>query len=255
LFLIHGVDGTVDRFQPLADRLDPEQPVYGLRAQALLGEKVALLRIEQLAAYYTQAIRTLGVSGPYHFLGFSFGGLVAFEMARQLHREGEMVGLLGMLDTLQMGSRHSSLQPAEAKATEAKRANPLTRHLTHLMRSGGLTYAKEKVQARILRGMYTFLDSAGRQVPGFLHCPSDINWFAAVNYTPQTYPGKVTLFEAAVSGDGHRSTKNLWGQLAGQGVDVIGISGQHENVLEEPHVSSLAAAITDCLTNRARSAP
>ena len=88
LFLIHGVDGMVARFQALVRYLEPDQPAYAIQSQALFPELTALTRVEDMARYYVPEVRSVQPQGPYHFLGYSFGGLVAFEMARQLHSFG-----------------------------------------------------------------------------------------------------------------------------------------------------------------------
>ena len=102
LFLIHGVDGSVARFKTLVSYLEPNQPAYGIQSQALLPEQTALTRVEDMARYYLSDVRAVQPHGPYHLLGYSFGGLIAFELARQLHSFGDSIGLVGMLDTRKM---------------------------------------------------------------------------------------------------------------------------------------------------------
>jgi thioesterase domain-containing protein len=250
LFLIHGVDGSLERFQDLAGHLEPDQPVYGVLAQSLLGERIALTRVEELAAYYIQAIQTVRPHGPYHFLGFSFGGLVAFEMARQLCARNELVGMLGMLDQLRMGSpRNGPGDPAPFESALRRRWNLAAYHIQRVLSPQGLRYAKDKLVARSLRIIYTFLCAHGRPIPRFLQRAEDINWFAAVNYVPPLFPGRVTLFQASASANNPRATNDLWARLAGRGVEVKFIPGQHEDILSEPNVTSLAQSITDCLAN------
>jgi thioesterase domain-containing protein len=245
LFLIHGVDGTVQPFQHLVRHLESDRPLYGVLAQALLGERTVLTCVEDLAAYYIRAIQAVRPMGPYHFLGFSFGGLLAFEMARQLRARGEVVSMLGMLDTQQMGPHgNSEDQPQKALSGRWKTG---VNHLRQLARPRGLQYAKKKLMARSLRTIYTVLSARGKHIPRFLRRAYDINWFAAANYIPQFYPERVTLFRASAPSSSARATTELWARLAGQGVELIWIPGGHEDILSEPHVISLANAITKCL--------
>jgi thioesterase domain-containing protein len=255
LFLIHGVDGTLERFQYLVRQLEPDQPIYGVLSQALLNEQVALMRVEDLATYYIQAIQALRPHGPYHFLGFSFGGLLAFEMAQQLHARGDLVGMLGMLDTLKMGSGAGSQTPAQSQSNGGRRSSLAVYHLRRVATPRGLSYAKDKVVARSLRAIYTFLCARGRPIPRFLRRAGDINWFAAINYTPQPYAGGVTHFQTSASADDPRSTNDVWARLAGRGVEVKLIPGRHEDVLNEPHAESLAHSITECLAKVPRPIP
>jgi thioesterase domain-containing protein len=111
----------------------------------------------------------------------------------------------------------------------------------------GLQYAREKVRGRWLRTAYTLLDAIGRPIPHFLRNAYDINWFAAVRYAPQFFPGRVTLFQAMESPDETRRSYEQWAQLTGEGVEIREISGGHEDVLTEPYVRVLGREITDCL--------
>jgi pimeloyl-ACP methyl ester carboxylesterase len=99
-FCIHPIFGTVFPYYELAYCLGFDQPFYGLQPLGLDGEQPPLTRIEDIAAYYIKALRKVQPSGPYFLGGWSFGGLVAFEMAQQLMRGGHQVALLALLDAL-----------------------------------------------------------------------------------------------------------------------------------------------------------
>src|SRR5262249_11903943 len=84
-FFVHGHGGNVVRFRDLAHHLGPDQPFFGLQAVGLDGKQPAYTRMEEIAAHYLREIRAVQPAGPYYVGGFCFGGLVAFEMAQQLH--------------------------------------------------------------------------------------------------------------------------------------------------------------------------
>jgi thioesterase domain-containing protein len=243
LFLIHGMDGTLRPFQDLVRHLEPDQPIYGVLAQSLVGETKTLLSVEELATYYIQTVQAVQPTGPYHFLGFSFGGLVAFEIGRQLRSRGQLVGMLALLDTLWMSS--PSKCPAPLQETSR-----LPKLVKQLLSSEGHLYAKELLVRRSLRIIYTLLLALGRPIPRFLVKTSDVNWFAAQNYVPQFYPGSVTLFPASESTKDPRATTDLWARLAGEGIVLHYIPGGHKNVLSEPNVRILAKTLTNCLANQ-----
>ena len=247
LFLIHGVDGSVDRFQDFVGYLEPDQPAYAIQSQALLPEQTALMRVEDMARYYLSEVRAVQPHGPYHFLGYSFGGLIAFEMARQIHSLGDRIGLLGMLDTRRMAPLTILGGPESQKNRLARGWLYVSSHVKQVLSPAGLRYARAKVRARWLRTAYTLLDSIGRPVPHFLQSASDINWFAAVRYAPQFFPGRVTVFRALESPDDSRRNDDPWARLAGEGVEIREISGGHEDILDEPYVRLLAREVTDCL--------
>jgi len=99
IFLAHPAGGNVFGYRDLANRLGLDQPLYGLSAFELDEVSTHRLRIEDLASHYVRALREFQREGPYHIGGWSFGGFVAFEMARQLSAAGDQVGMLVMLDT------------------------------------------------------------------------------------------------------------------------------------------------------------
>ena len=98
-FCVHPAGGNVACYAGLARALGPDQPFYGLQAPGLDGEQPPHETLESLAALYVDAIRTVQPAGPYRLGGWSLGGTIAFEMARQLRSRGEEVALLALFDS------------------------------------------------------------------------------------------------------------------------------------------------------------
>ena len=98
-FLVHGIGGEVLSFAPLARRLAPDQPVYGLRARGSDGDDEPFADVEGMAACYVDAIKRVAPDGPYLLGGYSSGGTIALEMARQFRANGDAVSLLAMIDS------------------------------------------------------------------------------------------------------------------------------------------------------------
>ncbi|HME13722.1 MAG TPA: thioesterase domain-containing protein [Candidatus Acidoferrum sp.] len=98
LFFIHTHDGTITYCRKFPKHLGADQPVYGLQAQALAGHPPHR-SIEEMASQYIREMRRVHRDGPYHLFGYCSGGLIAFEVAQQLLRDGHCVGLLGMFNT------------------------------------------------------------------------------------------------------------------------------------------------------------
>uniref|UniRef100_UPI000A4277B1 non-ribosomal peptide synthetase n=1 Tax=Nocardia amamiensis TaxID=404578 RepID=UPI000A4277B1 len=100
LFCVHPVSGISWSYAGLAAYLDPDRPLYGLQTPVLATADAAMPdSIEGWAARYLEQIRSVQPEGPYHLLGWSFGGVIAHEMAVQLQREGETVALLAVMDS------------------------------------------------------------------------------------------------------------------------------------------------------------
>src|SRR5262249_34095719 len=97
MFCVHEVGGYL-YYRDLANHLGSDQPLFGLQPRGLDGNCPLLESIEQMAAHYVSEVRSVRPQGPYFLAGFSFGGVVAFEMARQIEAQGGKVALLAMFD-------------------------------------------------------------------------------------------------------------------------------------------------------------
>jgi thioesterase domain-containing protein/acyl carrier protein len=98
LFCVHPGGGLALIYKNLADTLDPDIPVYGLQAKGLEQQEEPHGSVVEMAACYLTAVRTAEPAGPYRLLGWSFGGVVAHEMARLIEAAGEEVEVLLLLD-------------------------------------------------------------------------------------------------------------------------------------------------------------
>ena len=98
-FCVHAVGGQVTSYGELSQELGDEQPFYGLQSPPANYFPESDISIEQMATLYNQEIRSVQPVGPYLLSGWSMGGLVAWEMAQQLIKEGETISLLALIDT------------------------------------------------------------------------------------------------------------------------------------------------------------
>jgi len=99
LMLLHGADGAVMFYREFASRLNTQSTIYGLESPLLSDPEFEIPdSVEQLAVGYLQRIRTLQPQGPYRIAGYSFGGVLAYEIVRQLESDGEKVETLIMYD-------------------------------------------------------------------------------------------------------------------------------------------------------------
>jgi thioesterase domain-containing protein len=99
LYIVHGAHHNVFIFNDLAQRMDREQPVFGLQPKGLNGVAEPHDSIADMAAHYISEMERSNPEGPYALAGFSLGGIVAFEMARQLKDKGKEVTTLAMFDS------------------------------------------------------------------------------------------------------------------------------------------------------------
>ncbi|MDX3784125.1 alpha/beta fold hydrolase, partial [Streptomyces europaeiscabiei] len=98
IFCVHPGAGFSWGYMEFAKHLTADHPIYGLEARGMDGKETLPGRIEEMAADYVDQIRKVQPDGPFHLLGWSFGGIVAHEMAIQLQAQGEEVALLTLMD-------------------------------------------------------------------------------------------------------------------------------------------------------------
>ena len=248
LFLVHGVGGDVLGFFSLVKRLPPDQPVYAIQAQSLQQKGPTYIQLNDMAAYYVQEVRRVQPSGPYSFLGFSFGGLVAYEMAQQLQAQGEEVRMLGMLDTWQPSYQRRTPKSEPPLVRIYNRLLVIWLNTRRLKPSSKLRYARERIKNRMLRQFYRYSAARGRtNLSETMKSVRDINWIAGLNYKVLPYDGHITLFRAMEEGDWGLPEDLGWRAMARGGVEIHPFPGDHGQVLAEPSVILLAEKLTECL--------
>ena len=243
LFLCEGVS----IYYALVNRLADDRPIYAL-VRPVVSD---FATVEDMAASYVDAILRACPSGLCHVGGLSFGGLVAFEVARQLKARGAEVGVLALFDT----PGPNAYRPK----------GPLGRTLGHVgnLLRFGMPYLRLKLGTRL-----------GRQVRGAEQVsePADVGLDAAAqrrafrryasHYQIEPYDGRIVLFKLAHRdgmGDslfdpalGRIDPLLGWGAVARGPLDCHAVDGDHVGMLHEPNVSVLAAALDahmeQCLT-------
>lgn len=248
LFIIHGAGGNIVRFYQLAMLIGTEHPIYGIQAQSLLPGQSALLRMEDQAAYYLSEIRKIQPRGPYFFLGYSFGGTTALEIAHQLRAEGETVELLGMLDSRERSCFAQMHQQDSMKIRFDRRIARFLGNLRDLSFKERAAYLWDKFYTRALRHTYVMAMAFGcRQVPSFMKSTEDISWVAAMRYQPKAWKGRITLFRATEQPDPRLPRDLGWTHYAEEGVEVYELPGDHDLVFREPNIQILAEQVRNHL--------
>jgi len=221
----------------LAKLLKTDRAIYGLRPPALDGKRSIPRTIEAVAAEYIQAIRQRQACGPYVLAGYSFGGFVAFEIARQLVASGEHVQFLGIIDA------SKPLEPLLVRGLNSARRRTLFSLLQvsahaglHYMRSIGETIIAWRNTARLLRG----LPLAASSVHGHYRF---IYGRAVKRYKTQPYSGKVTVFAGINREKMHEAR---WRRVAAN-VEVREIGGSHTDIVTSSYSGILARNIDETL--------
>lgn len=257
IFLVHAVGGDVVFYEPLARALGTEQPLYAFRSPLITQPDIRATSINELASIYVREMREFFPVGPYRIGGASFGGLVAFEMAKQLKEQGAEVDLVLLVDSMVPGHEKGAAFLPRAHAFY-QRFRKLG--VSCLTRRFKIEYAHrtQQMQRKILVFSYTVIRWAGRPLPLRLRYVEidEAHRMAIARHSFTPYPGRVTLIRAAVDRDGEllRLQKDPtlgWGPLVEGGLAIHDITTGHNDLLIEPKVASLAQFIQDCVSHGA----
>jgi thioesterase domain-containing protein len=229
-------------YRELVDALDPDQPVYGLQPEGLDGQAIPKTTIEEIAADYVRDVLAFRPVGPYLFAGYCYSGYIAFEIARQLHERGTPVAMLALIDTGPGLSRPTRVELERKKFRDFRERDVRGKAAWVAKRARGLSW---KVGKRLRWSAYDILLYLRLPMPEPLRDLRQAGYRAWWQYRTKPAPVKLTLFRAVEAGrDWTRIA--LWSQAATGGVDVVPLHGagiSHDNLLQEPYVSTLALGL------------
>ncbi|HEX6199631.1 MAG TPA: beta-ketoacyl synthase N-terminal-like domain-containing protein, partial [Thermoanaerobaculia bacterium] len=248
LFVVHQVGGHVYSFRPLVKALPADQPVYGLRSRGLEPGEEPLGCVESMAAHYLELVREVQPRGPYRIAGASMGGMVAFEMARQLREAGREVELLALMDTPcgdQMPPRPE--EDFEFVAPVFAGVVPLAREeVAGMDAEEQLRYALDKAD-REAGGAGFDLEGARR-----LSAVLRANVGALFAYRPAPRDGRLIFFRAREKRPGEPPRPEMpWIELAPEGTEVVLVPGNHATMHDPPGAEVMARYLEPRLAARA----
>ncbi|MEG5092537.1 amino acid adenylation domain-containing protein [Microcoleus sp. B13-B4] len=258
-FCVPGIGGNVLYFYDLARHLGSDQPFYGLQARGLDGESEPLTQVEDMAAYYIQAIQTVQSQGPYLLGGHSFGGLVVFEIAQQLQKQGHEVALVAIIDAVAPIFSKKSISVHENDLDYTEFANYMEYMFYPQWKLSKETFASlnQEEQLDYLKEKWIELNSlpkdvASKSFRGLVEVYK-ANTKAHRNYYPeQVLPNRISVFRAseidaidvAMEGltDLLKNPTLGWSKFSTTTENYL-ISGNHMTMMQKPHVQELAAQL------------
>ena len=270
LFIAHGLGGSVMELRQVAGAIETDNAVYGIEARGLDGSAEPFDRIEDMARFYVGEIRRVQPQGPYLLAGFSFGGLVALEMAQQLRRDGEAVEFLALLDSFP----HTKYWPLRSRIESWRRLARFSGSGATLARL--VDYHRDVLRSKSAGGKAAYLASRawraaklslnifrlGAWLQRFADFPEAPNQAAprtiiipeAVRrvqragevaygkYRPRFYDGEITFIKAEGEMRIPFDAILLWGALA-RAVKVQAVATDHQNLVRAS-AGRLAAMLT-----------
>jgi thioesterase domain-containing protein len=234
-FCVHPVSGNVLCYRALAQRLGAQQPFYALQARGLDDGQEPQTQVEAMAADYLEAVRTVQPHGPYLLGGWSMGGLIAFEMARQLQEQGEEIRLLALFDTKALNGESGVMDDASLLASFA----------LHL----GVSPEQIQTQTEASLSVVLELAKTANIIPHDMSLARlsqhfrvfNANVRAARSYQPANLSARIALFRAAERPPEADPT------LGWEKLKVYDTPGSHLTMMREPNVSGLAERLGECL--------
>jgi len=252
LYMVHGAGLNVLLFNTLAANMSPDQPVYGLQAKGLDGIDEPLDNIEDIAAHYIAAIMEQNPSGPYALAGYSFGGIIAFEMARQLEALGKEVKMLAMFDTYAYRSPHYDAPIVKLY----KRGRFFIKRVLYTFTfSNGVKYQiKERstnIKRRFVRMWWNFKYGKNQTQAGIFGYSNKVdvmNEYAEKHYQLKPYDIAIEVFRAENRTFYMDDFEYLgWKPYALKGVNIHPIPGEHNTIFKAPNDKAFAGILQKCL--------
>ena len=266
IFLVHDGDGETMLYRNLALRLDPDHPIYGLQPHSHSKHPILHTRIEEMAAYHIEKMRTVQPQGPYFIGGMCAGGVIAYEIARQLQSQSETVGMVALIDAADVVAEEIPWRFANQRLRSFSTVVDQSDGLSVLQRAVVIvgkatkkaksfsTYLVRKhagdLWAKLRMRLFRYYLDRRLEPPRFLeHIPvRTVYLFAEKSYRPSgVFEGELILFRATEGENNDEPYINRysdplfgWGRRASQGVRAYDVPGGHSSMLQEPNVQVLA---------------
>lgn len=244
LFCLPGAGSNLLAYRWLIQYLDAGVSVYGLQPPSIQGTAKPFTSIEEAASFYVARMREIQPRGPYHIKGWCMGGLVAYEIARQLSEAGEEVPLVLMVDTV--FPRDISWQERLAfnwKEMTREGAAELPRLAWEKARGFVAVRQRNLRHSRQAQRFESDRNLSAQDIEdGLVY--SDFQ--AALRYRPGRFPGRVTLLWPRLQPvQPYVDSRLEWSRIAAQGAEHLEIDGDHSSIYLEPLVPNLARVISD----------
>lgn len=243
IFIAHGLDGRA-RFLELAKHIRTSHSVYGLQAKGVDGLEEPFERIEEMAAYYLEAVGELQPVGPYILIGYSFGGLITLEMAQRLVEAGKQVTQLVLVDAY---PHPRYLAPRLRVRLMARRLRRHISAMTHRPTREAIAYLVRGLKHRLHLAGVRNGDTIPTETSRLSYARTTLRvqqsaYVAYGRYRPRFYRGKISFVKAQSNSYFPDDPKAVWGKLADE-FELETVPGDHLDMVTA-EFEDLAAVLT-----------
>jgi thioesterase domain-containing protein len=240
IFAVPGHNGDVFCYRALAQHLGDNQPLYGLQPPGSDSRSEPFTRVEDLAAYFAAQIRAFRPDGPSIIAGFCAGGMIAFELGRQLLQAGAAIDFLALFGAPYTARYRRLPMLRERIAQQVERVVGHTRALVSLSAEERRLYIAGKLQAHKARRAAA--SSTARDPVLVLRAGVERATLAAARrYTPGHFAGRVCLFVPCENWARTLNEPLRWRSVAGHTEEYFGPDGCNtDNMLLEPYAPAFA---------------
>lgn len=270
LFCIHPLGGWMDHYLKILPAIAKSRPVFGIRGRGLEpGEKLPKT-VEETVVEQVDAVRTVQKTGPYNLIGFSNGGILAFELACQLQERGGEVAFLGLIDVSAPATEVRYFKTLASTFFPGRVLGKIPRFFEDHLKA----HADSRVYAGILKSAHTvfhrvlfrsgekslpasiaeahfsanFREDSLEKYPEGNRQTMKVQLNASRMYLPHIFRGDLVLFSTGPDpllfpGDLTRG----WASHITGTCEVIAVPGDHSNLFDEPYLGVLAEKIKDRL--------
>jgi thioesterase domain-containing protein len=220
--------------------------VYGFHAVGVDGRRRPRTSFAEMAADYVRELLEFQPQGPYLLAGNCYSGVLAYEVAHQLHLQGQRTALLVLIDAAPYGAgRRTRLELEREKFADFFRRDLAGKWAWIRRRAYGL---RLKLERKAYWLVHDVLVRARLPLPRRLMSLRAAAWRARQTYVTPTSPVRITLFRAGAEETSY--WPDAWTQFAQGGVEIHRIVAEgirHDNMMKEPYVRALAAELTRCI--------
>jgi amino acid adenylation domain-containing protein len=255
LFMVHGGGLNILNFKNVITHFDDDQPVYGIQGIGPNGYENWFQTIEEMAARYIESIVKINPTGPYALAGFSFGGVVAFEMARQLEEQGKKVSIIALLDSYVDASYYYPTLRQKKWARCYDRNYRRLDYLFQMLTSWKAFKLRAKVKKDYILKMYfgkkdDLSEGEVLALEEFTIASSMVEKIVdKYHLKPQNF--EVDLFRAQDDLEYKIDTEHMgWKKAALKGVHIHNVPGNHLSIVDPPNDKVLARMVQDILDDR-----